>query len=111
MPFFNSISSCKYLAWQLIKNWSKISKLAVLTSVAPMLTLANKCKFLARCSYPMPLFVGGIFFAKPMREAGYLTMIDPFQAKLGDWTGALLVLPAVCGEIFWSAAILAALGQ
>lgn len=52
----------------------------------------------------------GLFFAKPMREAGYITMIDPFQEKLGDWMGALLVLPAVCGEIFWSAAILGALG-
>lgn len=46
-----------------------------------------------------------------MREAEYMTMIDPFQDKLGDWMGALLVLPAVGGEIFWSAAILGALGN
>ena len=46
-----------------------------------------------------------------MREAEYMTMIDPFQNKLGDWMGAVLVIPAVCGEIFWSAAILGALGM
>ena len=51
------------------------------------------------------------FYAKKMREAEYTTMIDPFQRKLGDWMGALLVLPAVGGEIFWSASILAALGM
>ena len=38
-------------------------------------------------------------------------MIDPLQEKLGDWMGAVLVLPAICGEIFWSASILGALGQ
>ena len=54
---------------------------------------------------------GAAFYAKKMREAEYTTMIDPFQRKLGDWMGALLVLPAVCGEIFWSASILAALGM
>ena len=57
------------------------------------------------------LFPAGIFFAKRMREAEYMTMIDPFQNKLGDWMGAVLVIPAVCGEIFWSAAILGALGM
>jgi len=46
-----------------------------------------------------------------MREAGYTTMIDPFQKKLGDWMGAVLVLPALSGEIFWSASILSALGE
>lgn len=46
-----------------------------------------------------------------MRKAEYMTMIDPFQKRLGDWMGALLVLPAVAGETIWSGAILAALGR
>lgn len=45
-----------------------------------------------------------------MREQGYVTMLDPFQETLGSRMGGLLFLPALCGEIFWSAAILAALG-
>lgn len=45
-----------------------------------------------------------------MREAGYVTMLDPFQTKFGERMGGLLFVPALCGEIFWSAAILAALG-
>jgi len=46
-----------------------------------------------------------------MREAGYVTMLDPFQQKFGERIGGLLFIPALCGEIFWSAAILAALGK
>ena len=46
-----------------------------------------------------------------MREAGYVTMLDPFQQKFGERMGGLLFIPALCGEIFWSAAILAALGM
>ena len=56
-------------------------------------------------------YLGGIFFAKKMRKAGYVTMLDPFQQKFGERMGGLLFIPALCGEIFWSAAILAALGQ
>ena len=60
--------------------------------------------------YAASLVVGGLFFATQMREQGYVTMLDPFQEVLGSRMGGLLFLPALCGEIFWSAAILAALG-
>ena len=45
-----------------------------------------------------------------MREAEYVTMIDPFTQKYGKW-GALQALPASVSEIFWSASILGALGS
>ena len=45
-----------------------------------------------------------------MREAEYVTMIDPFTQKYGKW-GALQALPAAVSEIFWSASILGALGS
>jgi len=51
------------------------------------------------------------FFAKKMRERRYCTMIDPLQQTYGKVPGALLVLPAACGELFWSAAVLSALGS
>ena len=38
-------------------------------------------------------------------------MLDPFQRKYGERMGGLLYLPALMGEVFWSAAILAALGE
>lgn len=38
-------------------------------------------------------------------------MLDPIQRKLGDNMGALLYLPALLAELFWSAAILSALGK
>ena len=45
-----------------------------------------------------------------MRKKEYFTMLDPFQEKYGPRMGGLLYIPALLGEIFWSAAILAALG-
>ncbi|MBN3320536.1 SC5A7 protein, partial [Atractosteus spatula] len=60
--------------------------------------------------YALSLVVGGLFFAKPMRSKGYVTMLDPFQQLYGKRMGGLLFIPALMGEIFWSAAILSALG-
>lgn len=54
---------------------------------------------------------GGIFFANPMRRQGYITMLDPLQDAFGERMGGLLFLPALCGEVFWAAGILAALGE
>ncbi|KAG7264681.1 hypothetical protein CRUP_035340 [Coryphaenoides rupestris] len=61
--------------------------------------------------YALSLVVGGLFFAKPMRSRGYVTMLDPFQQLYGKRMGGLLFIPALMGEIFWSAAILSALGE
>ncbi len=46
-----------------------------------------------------------------MRSRGYVTMLDPFQQLYGKRMGGLLFVPALMGEIFWSAAILSALGR
>ena len=46
-----------------------------------------------------------------MRAAGYTTMLDPLQKKYGNIMGALLYIPALLGDVFWSAAILSALGN
>ncbi|XP_063716086.1 high-affinity choline transporter 1-like [Symsagittifera roscoffensis] len=61
--------------------------------------------------YSLSLFIGGLCFAKIMRSRNYITMLDPFQEKFGTKMGGLLYLPALVGETFWSAAILAALGS
>ena len=45
-----------------------------------------------------------------MRKAEYITMLDPLQKKYGDIMGGILYIPALLGEAFWSASILAALG-
>ena len=59
----------------------------------------------------LAVFPGGIFFANKMRTKGYVTMLDPLQDAYGSRMGGLLFLPALCGEVFWSAGILAALGE
>lgn len=60
--------------------------------------------------YALSLVFGGIFFANEMRKQGYVTMLDPLQDNFGGRMGGLLFLPALCGEVFWAAGILAALG-
>ncbi|KAM9319413.1 high affinity choline transporter 1 [Gastrophryne carolinensis] len=64
----------------------------------------------APIGYSLSLIVGGMFFAKPMRSRGYVTMLDPFQQIYGKRMGGLLFIPALMGEMFWAAAILSALG-
>ena len=74
----------------------------------------------ATCIFQRPIFltdshvscyIGGLFFAKKMHSEGYVTMLDPFQKKYGKLMGGLLYFPAFLAELFWSAAILASLGE
>jgi len=64
----------------------------------------------AGLGYAAALLVGGLFYARRMRRAGYTTLIDPLQERYGDIAAAILMVPAVVAELFWSAAILVALG-
>jgi len=45
-----------------------------------------------------------------MRRYEFKTMLDPLEQRFGKKMAAVLFLPALSGEIFWSAAILMALG-
>lgn len=57
------------------------------------------------------MHIGAILFVRPMRKAEYVTMLDPFQEHYGAGVGGLLFLPALCGDLFWSGAVLRALGS
>lgn len=61
--------------------------------------------------YALSLIVGGLFFAKKMRRYQFRTMLDPLAQRYGEKTAALFFLPALTGEVFWTAAILSALGS
>lgn len=61
--------------------------------------------------YALSLVVGGLFFAKKMRRYEFKTMLDPLAQRFGEKTAAFFFLPALTGEIFWTAAILSALGS
>lgn len=60
--------------------------------------------------YAISLIIGGLFFAGIMRKHEFTTMLDPFERRYGERLTAILFLPALVGELFWSAAILTALG-
>ncbi len=57
------------------------------------------------------LILGGLFFARRMRELEFTTLADPFEARFGRHWAAVLFLPAIAGEIFWSAELLVAIGS
>jgi solute carrier family 5 (high affinity choline transporter), member 7 len=61
--------------------------------------------------FGISLIIGGIFFAGIMRRFGFTTLIDPFEARFGRSWAAVLFIPALAGELFWSAELLVALGS
>jgi len=61
--------------------------------------------------FGISLILGGLFFAGPMRRLGLTTLIDPFEARFGKRWAAVLFLPALAGELFWSAELLVAVGS
>lgn len=60
--------------------------------------------------YALSLVIGGLFFARKMRRHRFRTMLDPLSQRFGKRVAALFFIPALAGEIFWTAAILTALG-
>ena len=61
--------------------------------------------------FGVSLILGGLIFADIMRRFGFTTLIDPFEARYGKRWAAVLSLPAVAGELFWSAELLVAIGS
>ncbi|MEQ8352712.1 MAG: sodium:solute symporter family protein [Leptospiraceae bacterium] len=60
--------------------------------------------------YALSLLFGGIFLAKKMRSYNFSTLLDPISDRFGDRMTALLYIPALLGEVFWTGAVLTALG-
>ncbi|XP_023258391.1 high-affinity choline transporter 1-like [Seriola lalandi dorsalis] len=54
--------------------------------------------------------VGGLFFAEPMRDRKYVTMMDPFQIKYGNGLSGLLSVAPLMSEIIWVTSTLISLG-
>ena len=61
--------------------------------------------------YALSLIFGGLVFAVPMRKYRFHTILDPLEQRFGKRVAAIQFLPALTGELFWSGAILTALGM
>ncbi len=61
--------------------------------------------------FGLSLILGGLFFARKMRQFAFTTLIDPFEARFGKQWAAVLFIPAMLGEVFWSAELLVAVGS
>ncbi|XP_068596401.1 high-affinity choline transporter 1-like [Brachionichthys hirsutus] len=59
----------------------------------------------------LSFFVGGLFFAKPMRDREYVTMMDPFQIKYGNVISGILSVALLITDILWVAGTLIGLGS
>lgn len=46
-----------------------------------------------------------------MRENKYVTMIDPFQQKYGNFLSSAMILPALVADVLWVARTLVSLGK
>src|SRR5512139_3928114 len=60
--------------------------------------------------FGVSLILGGLFFARRMRSLEFTTLVDPFEARFGRRWAAVLSVPAMAAEVFWSAELLVALG-
>ncbi|XP_076015671.1 high-affinity choline transporter 1-like [Genypterus blacodes] len=58
----------------------------------------------------MTFIVGGLFFAKTMRDKKYVTMMDPFQIKYGKVLCGVFSLAPIITDIVWVATTLIGLG-
>jgi high affinity choline transporter 7 len=61
--------------------------------------------------FGVSLILGGLIFARRMRRFEFTTLIDPFEARFGARWAAVLFIPALMGEVFWSAELLVAIGS
>lgn len=60
--------------------------------------------------FGLSLVLGGLFFAARMREKGFTTLVDLFEARFGRAWAKVLSLPAILGELLWCAELLVAMG-
>uniref|UniRef100_A0A3Q3VXP3 Solute carrier family 5 member 7 n=1 Tax=Mola mola TaxID=94237 RepID=A0A3Q3VXP3_MOLML len=58
----------------------------------------------------LSVIVGGLFFAKPMRDQKYMTMMDPFQIKYGNAISGVLSVALLVSDIIWVTGTLIGLG-
>jgi high affinity choline transporter 7 len=61
--------------------------------------------------FGISLVLGGLFFSRRMRQLGFTTLIDPFESRFGKRWAAVLFIPAMLAEVFWSAELLVAIGS
>ncbi|KAM8732576.1 high-affinity choline transporter 1-like isoform 1-T1 [Acanthopagrus schlegelii] len=54
--------------------------------------------------------IGGLFFAKKMRDRKYVTMMDPFQIKYGNLISGVLSVALLISDIIWVTGTLIGLG-
>ncbi|XP_077553461.1 high-affinity choline transporter 1-like [Haemaphysalis longicornis] len=65
----------------------------------------------APLGYALSLVLGGLLFAPKIRATNALTMLDPFEWRYGRFVSLMLMVPAICSEVMWSASVLAAFGS
>ncbi|XP_059201598.1 high-affinity choline transporter 1-like [Centropristis striata] len=58
----------------------------------------------------LSFIIGGLFFAKKMRDKKYVTMMDPFQIKYGNVISGVLSVALLISDIIWVTGTLIGLG-
>ncbi|XP_014667888.1 PREDICTED: high-affinity choline transporter 1-like isoform X2 [Priapulus caudatus] len=55
------------------------------------------------------MIIGGLFFAKKMRDQNYITFLDPFEKRFGEKMTGLLFIAAFCAALGTSIAVIVGL--
>ncbi|XP_057707008.1 high affinity choline transporter 1-like isoform X3 [Corythoichthys intestinalis] len=58
----------------------------------------------------LSFLIGGLVFAKPMREKKYVTMMDPFREKYGTIISGILSVALIMADLVWVPSTLIGLG-
>ncbi|KAM3612168.1 uncharacterized protein V6R79_003904 [Siganus canaliculatus] len=58
----------------------------------------------------LSFIIGGLFFAKTMRDKNYVTMMDPFQIKYGNLISGTLSVALLISDVIWVTGTLIGLG-
>ncbi|XP_041360276.1 high-affinity choline transporter 1-like [Gigantopelta aegis] len=81
-----------------------------INGTAEMMAASGLVNSLAPVGYSLSMLIAGVMYAPTMRRNNCVTAFDMYQRKYGRRVGGLLFFPQLCGDIFWTAAILSALG-
>lgn len=84
-----------------------VGKIVIRNSKTSHKAVVVKSKLRLRCVS----LRGGHFFAEPMRDRKFVTMMDPFHLKYGDRLTGLLSVAPLLSEIVWVTSTLISLGK
>lgn len=81
----------------------------IIGKTLPFYNLQSSSKGMTKTS--LGVFQGGFFFAKPMRDKNFVTLLDPFHTKYGKVLAGIMALVSVLNDVMWVPVTMTGLGE